>query len=161
MAKSELNSASFLNKELSKIEAYILQRDSFNPKVSKVDVAWHLDHMLKTVIVICKALEASNPAAFKPNFNLTRSLIYIWGDFPRGVAKSPRVVLPPDNILTEDLHLQIETVKENLKKIQGLDSKAHFEHPYFSVINKRQSIKFLKIHTRHHLKIVADILKGR
>ncbi|WP_420603846.1 DUF1569 domain-containing protein [Flagellimonas sp.] len=159
MAKSELNSTSFLNKEFSQIEAYILQRDSFNPKVSKVDVAWHLDHMLKTINVICKSLEASNPAAFKPNFSLTRTLIYAWGDFPRGVAKSPRVVLPPDNILTEDLYIQIEMAKENLQKIQDLDSKVHFEHPYFSVINKRQSIKFLKIHTRHHLKIVADIVK--
>lgn len=161
MAKSALNSASFLNKEFSEIEGYILQRDAFNPKVSKVDVAWHLDHMLKTINVICKALEASNPNTFKSNFNLTRILIYAWGDFPRGIAKSPKVVLPPDIIVTEDLYKQIEIAKENIKAVQSLDTNTHFEHPYFSVLNKKQSMRFLKIHTRHHLKIVKSILRGQ
>ncbi|MGW9684255.1 DUF1569 domain-containing protein [Flagellimonas sp. 2504JD1-5] len=159
MTKDELPFPSFLDVEFAKIERYILQRDITNLKVSKANVAWHLDHMLKTINVIYKSLEASNPEAYKSNFNLTRTLIYIWGDFPRGVAKAPRVVRPPEVILTEDLHRQIEKAKENLKKIKNLDSNAHFEHPYFGVLNKKKSIKFLKIHTHHHLKIVRDILK--
>ncbi|WP_422349295.1 DUF1569 domain-containing protein [Flagellimonas sp.] len=151
---------SFLDPEFSKITSYVSQRDALNPKVSKVDVAWHLDHILKTVIVVCKSLEVSKPEDYKSNFNLTRTIIYLWGDFPRGVAKAPRVVRPPDAIQTDDLHLQIATAKEGLKTIQGLDENAHFEHPYFSIINKKQSIRFLKIHTRHHLKIVRDIIKN-
>jgi len=151
---------SFLDSEFSKIASYVSQRDALNPKVSKVDVAWHLDHILKTVIVVCKSLEVSKPEDYKSNFNLTRTMIYLWGDFPRGVAKAPRVVRPPDVIRTEDLHLQIATAKAGLKTIQGLDENAHFEHPYFSIINKKQSIRFLKIHTRHHLRIVRDIIKN-
>lgn len=149
----------FLDEQFSQIEDYIAQRDSLNPKVSKVDVAWHLDHMLKTINVICASLEASNPDEYQSNFNFTRAVIYVWGDFPRGVAKSPRVVRPPDVILTEDLYRQLEMAKENLKAIQTLDANAHFEHPYFSILDKKQSIRFLKIHTRHHLKIVRDIVK--
>ncbi|TMU55391.1 DUF1569 domain-containing protein [Flagellimonas algicola] len=159
MAKDKKSHLSFLDPEFSKIASYISHRDAINPKVSKVDVAWHLDHMLKTVIVICKSLEASKPEEYKSNFNFTRTVIYAWGDFPRGVAKSPRVVRPPDVILTEDLHLQIAAAKEGLKTIQELDENAHFDHPYFSKLNKKQSIRFLKIHTRHHLKIVRDIIK--
>ncbi|WP_136466704.1 DUF1569 domain-containing protein [Flagellimonas onchidii] len=159
MAKNPSCYKSLLNDEFSETENYILQRDALNPKVSKVDVAWHLDHMLKTINVICKSLEASNPDEYKSNFNLTRTLIYAWGDFPRGVAKSPKVVRPPDVILTEDLHRQIEMAKENLKVLQGLEANVHFEHPYFSVLDKKKSIRFLKIHTRHHLKIVRDIVK--
>ncbi|WP_420320606.1 DUF1569 domain-containing protein [Flagellimonas sp.] len=134
-------------------------RDVLNPKVSKANVAWHLDHMLKTINVICKSLEVSNPEEYKSNFSLTRAIIYTLGDFPRGVAKAPRVVRPPEVINTEDLHRQLQMAKENLQAIQSLDAKAHFEHPYFSVLNKNQSIRFLKIHTGHHLKIVRDIVK--
>lgn len=160
MTKVKLSPFSFLDPEFSKIESYISHRDVLNPKVSKVDVAWHLDHMLKTVIVICKSLEASKPEEYKSNINFTRSIIYAWGDFPRGVAKSPRVVRPPDVILSKDIHLQIAAAKQGLKTIRDLDENAHFEHPYFSFINKKQSIRFLKIHTRHHLKIVRDIIKS-
>nr|WP_299387084.1 DUF1569 domain-containing protein [Allomuricauda sp.] len=151
---------SFLDAEFAKIASYIPHRDALSPKVSQVDVAWHLDHMLKTIIVICASLEASNPTEFKSNFSIIRTVIYTWGDFPRGVAKSPRVVRPPDVILTENLHQQIKTAKESLLNIQKLHANAHFEHPYFSIINKKQSLRFLKIHTRHHLKIVRDIIKN-
>nr|WP_299487057.1 DUF1569 domain-containing protein [uncultured Allomuricauda sp.] len=149
----------FLDEQFSQIEGFIPHRDSLNSKVSKVDVAWHLDHMLKTINVICKSLEVSNPEEYRSNFNFTRAVIYTLGDFPRGVAKSPRVVRPPDVIATEDLYRQLEMAKENLKAIQRLDAKAHFEHPYFDVLNKKQSIRFLKIHTGHHLKIVRDIVR--
>nr|WP_299170965.1 DUF1569 domain-containing protein [uncultured Allomuricauda sp.] len=159
MAKNELYSASFLDEQFSQIEGFIPHRDSLNSKVSKVDVAWHLDHMLKTINVICKSLEVSNPEEYRSNFNFTRAVIYTLGDFPRGVAKSPRVVRPPDVIATEDLYRQLEMAKESLKAIQKLSTNAHFEHPYFNVLNKKQSIRFLKIHTGHHLKIVRDIVR--
>ncbi|TXN38022.1 DinB family protein [Flagellimonas hymeniacidonis] len=151
----------FLKEELSKIESYISYRDKLNVKISKVDVAWHLDHILKTINKIYETLETSNPEAFKPNFNLSRTFVYAYGDFPRGFAKSPRIVLPPDVILTESLYSQIKEAKESIRKIQDLHPKAHFEHPYFSIIDKKQSIRFLTIHTRHHLKIIKDILKNK
>jgi len=160
LTENTISDDSFLKEEFSKIENYIAHRDQLNAKISKVDVAWHLDHILKTINRIYETLEASNPDAFKPNFNLSRTFIYVLGDFPRGIAKSPRLVLPPDVILTENLYSQIEEARENVTKIKDLNEKAHFQHPYFSVINKKQSIRFLKIHTRHHLKIVKDIVKN-
>ncbi|MCL6267514.1 hypothetical protein [Flagellimonas myxillae] len=159
MSKVNLSSDSFLDSEFSKIQAAISHRDALSPKVSKVDVAWHLDHMLKTIIFICNALAKSNPAEYKSSFNLTRAIIYTFGGFPRGVAKSPRVVRPPDVILTEEIQQQIVTAKESLKTLKHLDENVHFNHPYFNILNKKQSIRFIKIHTGHHLKIVRDIIK--
>nr|WP_298996745.1 DUF1569 domain-containing protein [uncultured Allomuricauda sp.] len=159
LARNTENSSAFMDGQIGLLESYILERDRSKPKVSKADVAWHLDHSLKTINRICEALENSHPEKFKSNLNFTRILIFAWGDFPRGVAKAPKLVRPPEEIQTEDLYAQLEEAKENLKKIESLHENVHFEHPYFDVINKGQTKRFLKIHTGHHLKIIEDILK--
>ncbi|MBS9462448.1 DUF1569 domain-containing protein [Flagellimonas sp. 389] len=155
---SELET-NFLDKQFSEIEHYIPHKDSIDTLVSKVDVAWHLDHSLKTINKICEALEKSDPKAFKFNINLTRIAVFTYGDFTRGVAQSPKIVLPPKVIFKDSLYVQLEEASKNLVKIESLDTKAHFKHPYFNVLNKKQTKRFLKVHTHHHLKIIKDILK--
>lgn len=157
MRNSE-SGADFLDAQFAEMVDYIPQRDKLNPKVSQVDVAWHLDHSLKTINKVCEALEASNPEEFRSNFSLSRIVVFTCGVIPRGVAQSPQSVRPPKVISTDSLYLQLEQARENLKKLETLDSKAHFEHPYFKVIDKGQSMRFLKIHTQHHVKIIRDIL---
>lgn len=159
LVRNSESSPHFLDEQFSEIVDYIPERDQLDPKISKVDVAWHLDHSLKTINRICEALEASDPNKFKSNFSLSRVFVFAWGDFPRGVAESPKIVRPPKVIVTDSLYLQIEEARENLKKMELLDAKAHFKHPYFNVIDKGQTKRFLKIHTNHHLKIIRDILK--
>ncbi len=159
LARNSESGPNFLDEQFSEIVDYIPERDQLDPKISKVDVAWHLDHSLKTINRICEALEASDPNKFKSNFSLSRVFVFAWGDFPRGVAESPKLVRPPKEIMTDNLYLQIEEARENLKKMELLDAKAHFRHPYFNVIDKGQTKRFLKIHTNHHLKIIRDILK--
>ncbi|WP_396591444.1 DUF1569 domain-containing protein [Allomuricauda sp. R78024] len=149
----------FLDEQFSEIVDYIPKRDKFNKKISEVNVAWHLDHSLRTINRICEALERSDPNGFKSNFSWSRIFVFTSGIIPRGVAKSPKSVIPPKVIVTDSLYLQIEEAKANLKKIESLNEKAHFKHPYFNVIDKGQTKRFLKIHTQHHLKIVKDILK--
>ena len=144
--------------QLEMLTTYIESRDISNPKVSKANVAWHIDHSLKTINRICEVLISSNPKEFKTNFSISRILIYARGDFPRGIAKAPKKVRPPEEILTENLYSQLDEARKNLKKIALLDKNAHFVHPYFKTINRNQSKKFLLIHTKHHLKIIRDIL---
>lgn len=149
----------FLDSQFSEIVDYIPQRDRLNTKISEVDVAWHLDHCLKTINRVCEMLESSNPQDFKSNFNFIRVCVFTLGIIPRGYAKAPKSVRPPEVINTDSLFLQIEEAKENLKKLESLDAKTHFKHPYFDIINKGQTKRFLKLHTQHHLKIIKDILK--
>ncbi|PWL40165.1 DUF1569 domain-containing protein [Flagellimonas aquimarina] len=151
----------FLDEQFSEIVTYIPKRDMFNEKISEVDVAWHLDHSLRTISKVCEALENSNPDEYRLNFSLSRVFVFTTGIIPRGVAQSPKSVMPPKVIVTDSLYLQIEEARENLKKIELLKEKAHFKHPYFNVIDKGQAKRFLKIHTQHHLKIIKDILENR
>nr|WP_299344697.1 DUF1569 domain-containing protein [Allomuricauda sp.] len=153
-------SPQFLDAQFSDIVNYISEREKRNTEVSQVDVAWHLDHSLKTINRICEALEASNPNEYRSNFNLSRMVIFSAGAFPRGVAESPQSVRPPEVILTDSLYLQLEEARKNLKRIELLDERAHFKHPYFNVIDKGQTKRFLQIHTNHHLRIIRDIIKS-
>lgn len=158
LARGSESDDDFLNTELVALTNHIKNRDAKNTKISKVDVAWHLDHSLKTINRICEALERSNPKEYQSNISFARLFVYTWGDFPRGVAKAPKQVQPPNTIATKDLYEQLEEVRENLKRLEQLDGKAHYKHPYFNVIDKGQTKRFLDIHTNHHLKIIRDIL---
>ncbi|MEM7084873.1 MAG: DUF1569 domain-containing protein [Bacteroidota bacterium] len=149
----------FLTAPLSEIEEKFDYGHEIDPKVSKVTVAWHLDHMLKTINEICKALEASNPDAFKASINFSRIISLTLNYIPRGAAQSPSIVLPSGNITQSDLQRQLEEAKNRLILVFELPDNAHFNHPYFGIINRGQALRFIEVHTHHHLKIVRDILK--
>ena len=144
---------------LTQVENYIPQRDKINTDVSKVDVAWQLDHILKTINRITEALKTSKPDDYKSSINAARIFTLTGGYIPRGRAQSPDVVKPPEVILTKDLYSQLEQAKKNISKLKELEDKTNFEHPYFGQLNKSHTIRFLEVHTKHHRKIVKDIVK--
>lgn len=146
-------------KELDLMEGYIAQRDVISPEVSAVDVAWHLDHSMKVVLKLYQALKYSDPAAHRSAFKPVRSLVFTTGRMPRGVGKAPKSVLPPENIVTEDIVRQLNEVRALLTKFPELDAKQHFEHPVFGVLKRKRAMRFLRIHTRHHLRIIEDIVR--
>ena len=78
---------------------------------------------------------------------------------PRGKAKAPKIVRPEGDISPETLNLSLEIVRENIKDWKTLDKNVHFQHPFFGVLNKRETEKFLILHTKHHWMIIKDILK--
>lgn len=149
----------FMDSQLYDI-AYLIQfRDRLNKKVSKMPVAWHLDHTLKVVNRIHDVLKTSDPTVYKKRYNLSRIFSFTFGFIPRGKGRSPAAVLPPDDIRTEDILSQLEMARENLANLQDLDPNVNFIHPVFGQLNKKQTHRFLKIHTKHHLKIIQDILR--
>lgn len=108
---------------------------------------------------ICDSLKRSNPKHFKPGYNFMRMLVFITGRFPRGKARAPKVVQPTGEATKEELRLQLEKVRRNLLEFDELQKNNYFIHPYFNQLNKPQSKRLLEIHSRHHLKIIRDILK--
>jgi len=149
----------FLDKEFVEIENLFEKRNSLNPEVSKANVAWHLDHLLKTINQISKQLIKSNPKGYKSSFSIQRTVVHTFGIIPRGAAQSPQSVRPPDIILLDSLMFQLKEAERNVKKINSLDKKANFEHPVFNQLDRDQTRRFLDIHTNHHLKIIRDITK--
>ncbi len=148
-----------MKSELNKIEHYLVHRDRLNEEVSRVIVAWHLDHSLKVINAICDALQVSTLESYRKKFSMIRLISFTFGFLPRGKSRSPKSVLPPEVIETDDIVSQLAIARDKLDGLEELDEKANFRHPFFNELNKKQAQRFIKIHTRHHLKIVRDILK--
>lgn len=148
-----------LNNQLSQIEKYLPLIDKENPKVSKSTVGWQLDHSLKVFNSVSEWTKKSNPEDYKWKFNYWRTLLFPLGYFPRGKVKAPKFVLPPEVIKPEDLNTQLQTARNYVNDLKTLPEKAYFKHFIFGKLSKKQTLRFLQMHTHHHLKIVKDILK--
>tara|TARA_R110001632_G_scaffold141565_2_gene257516 strand:+ start:5846 stop:6301 length:456 start_codon:yes stop_codon:yes gene_type:complete len=147
-----------LENRLKLIESFIPHAEHLNPKVSKVTIAWQLDHSLKVINSITKAMQNSDPSLYVDNFSILGKVLLKLNFFPKGKAKSPDHVKPPTIILKENIILQLQEARDNIKQIKNLDEKSHFKHPLFGNINKARVFSFLNAHTNHHLKIVKSIL---
>lgn len=150
----------YLEQVLNDINDYLPAYKKQNAKVSETDVAWQLDHSLKVIITVIGQLKKSNPDAYKNRFNLSWVYIRLRGAIPRGVGKAPSVVKAKAPISMMDLENQLTLAKTLLRELEICPANAWFSHPYFGAMNKKNTLKFLMIHSRHHLKIVKDILKG-
>lgn len=155
---NRVSTANFLEGELATLEGYFAEKDSVNTSISQADVAWHLDHILKTINTVSKDLIRSNPERYEPQFNVQRSLVHTLGIFPRGVAQAPQRVTPPNVVRLDSLRQELAMARENLNTISTLQEKAYFAHPVFDHMDRDQARRFLQIHTRHHLSIIQDIL---
>jgi len=145
---------------ISQLESKIPFHEKTNSSVSNATVGWQIEHSLKTIYQISLAVKNSNPQEYRWKFNKSKLFISILGFIPRGKAKAPKVVLPDENISEESLLLSLQKVKSALQEWDTFDKNAYFPHPFFGNLNKKSTMWFLKLHTKHHLKIVNDICKA-
>jgi len=147
-----------LQKEISFLEQAMGNSDKISPKISSSNVAWHIDHSLKVIQRVCNFLIESDPKDYEWKFNKWRSIIFLTGIIPRGKAKAPRQVRPPEVISIEDVKTQLEEVHQLLKTTEKLPLKSNFDHHIFGKLHLKKTIRFLEIHTNHHIKIINDII---
>ena len=147
-----------LNLAINNLELHIDNHNIANLKISKGNIAWHIDHSLKVINNVIIALQKSDPTVYKKNFSFLGKVFFTLGFFPRGKAKAPKHVKPPEVILKEDLIIQMQQAKTNIETLSSLDKHAYFEHPLFGNVNTKRVPLFLTLHTNHHLKIINDMM---
>jgi hypothetical protein len=67
--------------------------------------------------------------------------------------------MPPNIIKIKDIVSQLIKARDSVEEIEFLEGASNFIHPVYGQLNKKQTKRLLEVHTRHHLKIVRDILK--
>ena len=147
-----------LNLQIDELASYIPKMNSMNTEVSKGSIAWHIEHTLLTINAIIKQLPKSNPTAYKWQFKMSKFIVFTLNKIPTGRAKAPDVVTPKTEITLESLEQHIIKTREHLKSLETLSKDAYFDHPFFGHLKLKETIKFLGIHTNHHLGIIKKII---
>lgn len=145
---------------LQELEASIPYLAYHNNSISKKGADWHIDHSLKVVIQVMNAMKGSNPASYKKGMNLKGHLVCLLGQIPRGVGKAPKAVVyqkekPIQRVELED---QLQQAQMLLESYAALDKNAYFTHPLFGQMKKKRALRLMEIHTRHHLRIIQEII---
>ena len=148
-----------LHKILLQLENHIPNLEKTNSRVSNSTIGWQIDHCLLVINGVIGQVEISNPTEFKSKFNFNRLIVFTTGKIPRGKIRAPKMVTPISIATAEELNSNIEIAKNKVSKLNNLPKNSFFKHPFLSDLNVKQTEKFLAIHTKHHLKIIEDILK--
>jgi hypothetical protein len=147
-------------KLLEQIEAYSAFSHRVNPKVSQASVGWHLEHVTLVISSVVVALGASQPEHYRPKkFSLVKLWILNTGILPRGKVKSPKSVQPKEQPTEQSVSTLVAKTKQKIQAASPFQPTQFFSHPLFGDLRLNQAIRFLEVHTRHHLNIIKDILK--
>ena len=153
-----MNTTSKLSQYLEKIESAIPKFEEKKLSVSNSTVGWQIDHTLKAINKVLGGLKNA-PKDKKAKPTLLGRFCLLFRYIPRGKGKAPKEALPPENITENSLLDQLSSANEVIQQIPNIPIEVTFKHLYFGILTKKQTIKFLEVHTKHHLKIIDDILK--
>lgn len=129
--------------------------------VSKWTVGEHVHHCCLTMIGVVRTLEKSTQPPPPPRKSVPRSVVFITGHIPRGRARSPEHVLPQQALAPEKLLSLIDESVREIGRARSFDRGTWMRHPIFGPLHRDDALKFVRIHNRHHVRIVRDILKTR
>ncbi len=130
-----------------------------SPQISQGSVGWHIEHALLVINSIISNLQQSNPSEYQWKFNFIRTLILTTQKIPRGRVQSPKSVQPKTDFNAETLKIHIAETKEKINALETLEQNHFFVHPFFGKLNLKPTIRFLAIHTKHHIHIINDIVR--
>ena len=140
---------------------------SIRSGVSGWAVAQHIYHVSKANTIVWKSmgriLAKRSPAAPEGEPNRIGRLVFEYGEMKRGVGKAPGEFQPP-------AELDLDGVRRWAKKSAGgflafsdiapsfPEDTYRIRHFLLGMLNAREWLSFVRIHSLHHLVIINDIL---
>ena len=146
---------------LKELESSIHDRNMIAESVSSVHIGWQTEHSLLVLDAVIETLKTSDPSKFKKKFNFTKFVLFSLGRIPRGKGRAPKSVKPKELASKEKLDSLVSKVRDNVSDLATLDTDKFFKHPLFGNMRLNDSIRFLELHTEHHLKIIRAIQKAQ
>lgn len=147
-----------INNVLLELEEHIPSFENIDEKISSANVGWHIEHSLLVIIKICETIIKSDPDKYKWKFSLRWMIILITGALPRGKAKAPPTVIPGEGLNESSLRASIQLARKSIDSLTTCHPDQYFYHPFFGKMNRNTTLVFFSIHTKHHLKIISNIL---
>jgi len=146
-----------LHKQLDELEGYIPQLEVRNDVISASTVGWQIEHDLLVISSVIEGVKRSNPASYKWRFKPLKYVILWRGVIPRGKVGAPKLVTPGE-ITQETLQAHVDLCRERVNELEHVGADNYFTHPFFGDLKKKETFRFLYVHTEHHLKIIREML---
>lgn len=118
----------------------------------------HVHHCCLVMIGTCRVLEKSTPPPPPSRTPLIRRMAFATGRIIRGRAQSPERVVPRADISPAELISLLDEAGRQVAAAGSLEPGRWFRHFMFGVLQRDDALKFLRIHNRHHLRIISDIV---
>lgn len=132
------------------------------PSVSQWSVGMHVHHCALSMLSIGKGLATSTQPMPPEKRTLPRFAVFTFGRIPRGRARTK--LIPQPSVPAAELLALLDQSEQVVAAAGSLDGNTWITHPVFGPLRRDDALKFLRIHNRHHLRIVSDIMnaqKGR
>lgn len=159
-ARSEMKPIIVLNEQISELGSYLSRENKVNLEISKWSIYQQIEHILLVNTQVLEMVEAGKTPEDQKSRSILSYVTLTFGFIPRGRAESPNYVLPESSDKNDLLKL-IEKFKAQLIRVKSLETFNSNEvvgnHPYFGGLSRSEWLRFIEIHTRHHLKIIRDI----
>lgn len=139
------------------------------PTVSKWSIVQHLDHIL---LVNGSVLRNIGRILGETGENVENTgrpswlgvLVLVSGRIPRGKGRAPDAVIPPSQPQRGEVRTSTEKSKQQLDALRSQANalgrqRGRIRHFVFGELNAAQWLRFASIHTRHHLRIIRDVLR--
>ena len=142
---------------INQLESYLDSYQKVNTQVSQENIGWHIAHSCKVINTITQAIVQSDPSKAEPKFSFKFYFVLFTNNIPRGKAKAPSFVIPAKTISKEEILADVEASKQSIQTLSKAGKGQYFTHPIFGDLTVAKTLKFLAVHTNHHLKIIKDI----
>lgn len=92
--------------------------------------------------------------------------MFLFGFIPRGKGKAPEVYFPAPDVERASVRKNIADSRSGMSWVaQNIHhigvATGRLDHPILGALNARQWLRFIRIHTAHHLRIIDDIDTAR
>lgn len=124
----------------------------------------HIDHLVKVSASIVNRILQPDAPRCETSVSALGRIILVCGRIPRGRGKAPER-LRGARVAGAALHAGLTKLEGKLDELSDThlaDSRgAIVPHPRFGGLRPAQALRFAAVHNDHHLRIIADILRGK
>jgi hypothetical protein len=147
-----------MDRTLDDLRAMVTHADVSAPSVSQWNVGMHVHHCGLAMMNIGRGLAKSTSPVPPERRSVPRLIVFTLGRIPRGRARNSAASAPTPSIPPEELLSLLDQSAKAVEAAKNLGRDAWITHPIFGPLRRDDALKFVRIHNRHHLKIVSDIL---
>lgn len=128
------------------------------PGRSSWTVGQHVEHCVLATLAISRLVRESSPPVPPVGFAWRRRILLATGRIPRGRARAPEAVVPTEELDPDRLGERVAEAVDAVAALRAAAPDGWFRHFVLGPMDRDTSLRFVRIHNRHHERIAREVL---